>query len=310
MSPTSMQWLRASAATVAFALALGTPLRTQAAAEDPFFTALDRYGADDFRGCAPLLGDLLQRGGHFPDGGELLLIECTAAAGDRSQAMDYVNQLLPSGRLSFDDLLHKDRPGLNALRADPAWPDMQRRVEAAEQQRRAQLDAPLRRELLERAERDQAAQHVAIDAGGGDAFKGVAPVAQANAAWLKTVIADKGWPTYSRVGHDGAKAAWLIVQHADHDPAFQAQVLPLIEHAAKAGEADLPDLALLTDRVLLAQGKPQRYGSQFTTAGDGTMELRPTEDMDGLDARRQAMGLQPLAQYKATLSEAYRQPVR
>ncbi len=79
---------------------------------------------------------------------------------------------------------------------------------------------------------------------------------------------------------------------------------------AKAGEADLPDLALLTDRVLLAQGKPQRYGSQFTTAGDGTMELRPTEDMDGLDARRQVMGLQPLAQYKATLSEAYRKPVR
>ena len=64
------------------------------------------------------------------------------------------------------------------------------------------------------------------------------------------------------------------------------------------------------DRVLIAQGKPQRYGSQFTAAGDGTMELRPTEDMDGLDARRQAMGLQPLAQYKAVLSEAYRKPVR
>lgn len=310
MSHTSMQWLRASATTVALALALGTPLDAHAAAEDPFFAALDRYGADDFSGCARLLGELLQRGGRFPDGGELLLVECTAAAGDRSQAMDYVNQLLPRGRLSFDDLLHKDRPGLNALRADPAWPDMQRRVEAAEQQRLAQLDAPLRKELLERAARDQAAQHVAIDAGGGNAFKGVAPVAQANADWLKTMIADKGWPTYSRVGHDGAKAAWLIVQHADHDPAFQAQVLPLIEHAAKAGEADLPDLALLTDRVLLAQGKPQRYGSQFITAGDGTMELRPTEDMDGLDARRQAMGLQPLAQYKATLSEAYRKPVR
>lgn len=134
MSHTSMQWLRASATTVALALALGTPLGAHAAAEDPFFTALDRYGADDFSACARLLGELLQRGGRFPDGGELLLVECTAAAGDRSQAMDYVNQLLPRGRLSFDDLLHKDRPGLNALRADPAWPDMQRRVEAAEQQ--------------------------------------------------------------------------------------------------------------------------------------------------------------------------------
>jgi len=49
MSHTSMQWLRASATTVALALALGTPLDAHAAAEDPFFAALDRYGADDFR---------------------------------------------------------------------------------------------------------------------------------------------------------------------------------------------------------------------------------------------------------------------
>lgn len=37
---------------------------------DPFFTALDRDGADDFSGCARQSGDLLQRGGYFPDGGE------------------------------------------------------------------------------------------------------------------------------------------------------------------------------------------------------------------------------------------------
>ncbi|MDV9041385.1 hypothetical protein [Stenotrophomonas sp. RAC2] len=70
MSHISMQWLRASATTVALALALATPLRARAAVEDPFFTALDRDGADDFSGCARQSGDLLQRGGYFPDGGE------------------------------------------------------------------------------------------------------------------------------------------------------------------------------------------------------------------------------------------------
>ncbi|MEN5272881.1 DUF6624 domain-containing protein [Stenotrophomonas lactitubi] len=304
-----MQW-RHGPVAAALALLLAAPLQVHAANEGSFFDALERYGADDFSGCAHFLDDLLQRGGHFPEGGELLLVECTAAAGDLGEAMDHVTTLLPSGRLSADDLLHKDRPGLNALRNGPAWPDMRKRVLAAEQQRLALLDAPLRRELLERAERDQAAQHAAVDAGGGEAFKATAPVIKANADWLKSVVADKGWPTYALVGHDGAKAAWLLVQHADHDPVFQADMLPLIEKAAKAGEADSADLALLTDRVLLAQGKPQRYGSQFTQADDGAMELRPTEDMEGLDARREAMGLQPLAQYKATLSEMYGKPVR
>jgi hypothetical protein len=304
-----MRWPHVPVA-VALALLLAIPMQIRASNEGPFFSALERYGADDFSGCAQLLDELLQRGGRFPEGGELLLVECTAAAGERVKAMHYVTTLLPSGRLSFDDLLHKDRPGLNALREDPAWPDMHKQVLAAEERRLALLDAPLRRELLERAERDQAAQHAAVDAGGGDAFKATAPVIKANADWLKSVVADKGWPTYALAGHDGAKAAWLLVQHADHDPVFQADMLPLIEKAAKAGEADSADLALLTDRVLLAQGKPQRYGSQFTQADDGAMELRPTEDMEGLDARREAMGLQPLAQYKATLAEMYRRPVR
>ncbi|WP_117309248.1 DUF6624 domain-containing protein [Stenotrophomonas sp. G4] len=224
--------------------------------------------------------------------------------------MDHLTTLLASGRLSTDDLLHTDRPGLNALRNGPAWPDMRKRVMAVEQQRMALLDEPLRKELLERAERDQAAQHAAVDAGGGDAFRAAAPVIKANTDWLRSVVADKGWPTYALAGRDGAKAAWLLVQHADHDPVFQAEMLPLIESAAKAGQADRADLALLTDRVLLAQGRPQRYGSQFTQAGDGAMELRPTEDLEGLDARREAMGLQPLAQYKATLAEMYGRPVR
>ncbi len=292
------------------ALLLGTAGGAHAGEAGTFFSALQQYQDDNFKGCADTLGVMYQQGAGFPDGGELLLVECAAAAGDHPAAMAYAVALVEQDRLPVDDLLHKDRPGLNALRAEAAWQPLLARVDAAQKQRAAQMDEPLRKALLEREARDQAEQHAAIADGGGEAFKRVAPVAQANAQWLKSVIAEKGWPTRSKVGRDGAKAAWLLVQHADQDPAFQAEVLPLIEQAARAGEADRADVALLTDRVLVAQGKPQRYGSQFVRGEDGAMRLRPTEDMPGLDARRSAMGLPSLADYKAMLAETYGTPVR
>ncbi len=297
---------RAATLTVAlFAAAAAT------AAEPPsFFSALDHYGNEDYAACSTTLGELYRQDIPFPDGGELLLIECTAAAGDHAEAFAYVDALLASGRLALGDLRTKQRPGLDALRADPAWPAVLQRVIAEEKKRETLRDAPLRLELLAREAKDQAAQHAAIAAGGGDAWGQTAPVKEANATWLKGIIAEKGWPGIARVDRDGAKAAWVIVQHADHDPAFQAQALGLMQKAAEAGDADAADVALLTDRVLLAQGKSQRYGTQFGDAADGAMELRPTEDMETLDARRRAVGLQPLAAYKAMLSEMYGKAVR
>ncbi|KAG1437532.1 hypothetical protein G6F55_014076 [Rhizopus delemar] len=74
------------------------------------------------------------------------------------------------------------------------------RAEAMQKQRAGLMGELLRRELLDREARDQAAQHAAIADGGGEAFKGTAPVAKAYAEWLKTGIAEKGWPTRARVG--------------------------------------------------------------------------------------------------------------
>jgi hypothetical protein len=297
----------AHAATLTFALLAAATV----AAEPPsFFTALDQYGNNDYAACSSTLSDLQRQRIPFPDGGELLLIECTAAAGDHAAAFAYIDALLASGRLPLDDLRTKERPGLDALRADPAWPAVLQRVMAEERKHAALRDAPLRTELLERMAKDQAAQRAAIAAGGGEAWNQAVPVSEANAAWLKGVITEKGWPGIARVGRDGANAAWLIVQHADHDPAFQAQALALMQKASETGDADAADVALLTDRVLIAQGKPQRYGTQFKSAADGVMELQPTEDIQTLDARRRAAGLQPLEAYKAMLSETYGKPVR
>ena len=125
-----------------------------------------------------------------------------------------------------------------------------------------------------------------------------------NAAWLRSVVREHGWPGVSAVGADGASAAFLIAQHATHDPVFQACVLKLLERAVAAGEAPGEHYALLFDRVALAAGRKQRYGTQATLL-NGRMVLQPLEDSLHVDARRQEVNLPPLSVYMQLLDSMY-----
>ena len=151
------------------------------------------------------------------------------------------------------------------------------------------MDDGLRAELLRRVEIDQVARK-ALDA------EAMREADGENLPWLKGVIAARGWPGASLVGTDGAHAAWLLAQHADADPAFQRQCLDLLSAAVEAGAATKRELAYLTDRVLLAEGEPQVYGTQVTRRGDAWVP-RDLGDPDGVDERRAVVGLEPLAEY-------------
>jgi predicted RNA-binding Zn-ribbon protein involved in translation (DUF1610 family) len=153
------------------------------------------------------------------------------------------------------------------------------------------MDEELRAELLRRMKKDQAAR-LSHDCD----WEPVAAVDAENLPWFKGVIEERGWPGASLVGTDGAEAAWLLAQHADTDPAFQRHCLGLLTAAVEAGEATRSNLAYLTDRVLLAEGQPQVYGTQMTRR-DGEWVPRNLGDPDGVDARRAAADLEPLAEY-------------
>lgn len=160
-------------------------------------------------------------------------------------------------------------------------------------------DLELRSELLRRREADQAPRRKMRP---GTPFdRGLLTEMEAtqrdNVEWLKQVIADRGWPGRSLVGPDGADAAWLIVQHAAHDPDFQRECLGLLEEAAAAGEVSQSNVAYLTDRVMLKETGRQRYGTQFQHGKDGP-EPFPLEDPDRVDELRAAAGLMPLAEYR------------
>ena len=125
-----------------------------------------------------------------------------------------------------------------------------------------------------------------------------------NTLWLRNVVARHGWPDRDAIGPDGASAAFLIVQHADRDTAFQAEMLVALAAAFERDQADGQSIALLTDRVAVARGEPQPYGTQ-TTITDGRIVLRPVADSANVDAKRATMGLPPLREYLRVLDSVY-----
>ena len=134
----------------------------------------------------------------------------------------------------------------------------------------------------------------------------MAAVDSANLAWLKPLLLAYGWPTRAALGAEGVQAVFLLVQHADRDPAFQAAMLPQLKAAYEKSDIDGQSLALLTDRVAKAQGHPQVYGTQ-TTVRDHIAIIDPIADSAGVDARRAALGLPPLASYKRFLDSVLSQ---
>jgi len=125
-----------------------------------------------------------------------------------------------------------------------------------------------------------------------------------NTAMMKAYVAGKGWPTIAKVGSRASDAAWLLVQHADDDPAFQLSVLRLMAPLAEKGEVSKANYALLYDRVMLKTLGKQRYGTQ-TTCADGKRVALPIEDPDKVETWRAEAGLDTMTANFARLDKLY-----
>ncbi len=129
----------------------------------------------------------------------------------------------------------------------------------------------------------------------------------ARSRWLKDRVVRFGWPTPGQASDSAAQAAWLILQHSP-DTAWQADMLPVLEQLASSGALPPDDVAMLSDRVQVRRGAPQRYATQFTMV-DGRLLPEPVGDTVGLDARRAGVGLPPMAVYVRRMQEQFKVPV-
>jgi hypothetical protein len=126
-------------------------------------------------------------------------------------------------------------------------------------------------------------------------------------ARLKEIVASKGWPTIRLVGIKASSAASLVLIHSlDHE--FQRKMLPELQKLVERDEIAGSDVATLIDKILVADGKPQRFGTQFAFH-DGKMVMEPVEDPKHLEQRREKYLLPPMAEYKKLLADFYHMPV-
>jgi hypothetical protein len=123
-----------------------------------------------------------------------------------------------------------------------------------------------------------------------------------DAAALRRIIAEYGWPGKSLVGAEAASAAFLIAQHNE---SLQPEALKLMQRLP-AGEVKPSELAMLEDRVNVNHARPQRFGTQMVFADSGRrMKFSPIEDIGHLDARRATVGLPPIPVYLCLMREMY-----
>ena len=172
----------------------------------------------------------------------------------------------------------------------------------------------LREELLQRIKSDQAVRvEIIKNYPSGqklpdEVLSRFAAIDKANTNWIEEIIKKYGYPGYASVGRDGEQAAFAMIQHADHDLDFQKQALKLLRRAVESKDASPASLAYLTDRVLVAEGKPQIYGTQ-TSIINGQIKVKPIADEAKVDERRASIGIGLLADYLEVLRQRYSQKV-
>ncbi|MES2861095.1 MAG: DUF6624 domain-containing protein [Pseudomonadota bacterium] len=202
----------------------------------------------------------------------------------------------------------------------PLSPEIQARIAPvtqaieAEVARQNALPAPANdRETLERmGQLDQVGRRVAVTVDLSD-LAGAEREAAQNALWapveamdhrladqLLTMVPAEGWFYQSVYGEPAARAAFLIVQHADAD--LQRRFLPVLETLVATGEVEGSSYALMYDRLALDEGRPQRYGTQMKCRGGRwVIDSDNLEDPENVEARRESIGFLglTLAQYEA-----------
>jgi hypothetical protein len=163
----------------------------------------------------------------------------------------------------------------------------------------------LRTELISMRDADQEVRRRWLKDQKSEALKKeIAALSVKHVARLREILRVYGWPGKSLVGEDGSGAAWTLAQHGDQ--IFLQQTVPLMKAAAERGDLHWGLVATTVDRVLLAQGKKQLYGTQFDTDGNKCEPIN-VDDPKHLDDRRKAVGLGPIADYAQLLCTTYKQ---
>lgn len=268
-------------------------------ADSLFHAGNYRASADAFSSAFAALGGKAYAEDRF------LAARAWARAGVADSVFFHLNRLLDKTDFLSDPAVLLDQTDFSSLHNDWRW-------ERLLNQQRLKLDrveairsAPLTIELENMYDSDQwyrvhwdsvIALHGRNSPEFRDFLRRNAEQDSLNVLRVSALLDSLGWLGPDDVGDKGSRALFLVVQHADL--AVQEKYLPKMQQAVRSGKARPSDLAYLEDRVLMRQGKPQRYGSQIVPDPQtGAWILYEVEQPDEIDRRRATVGLGPIQEY-------------
>lgn len=261
------------------------------------------YAAKNYPLSAQTYVQAFRANGWKGSGDEHYNASCSwALAGNPDSAFHHLQKI--ASLMTNLDHLTTDKD-LVSLHADKRWAILVEQVRRNKEKAEVNLNKPLARELDSIYDEDQKyrLQIEGVEKQYGreskemqELWKVIMHKDSLNLRRVTQILDQYGWLGRDVVGGKGNMTLFLVVQHADQRT--QEKYLPVMREAVKAGRADARNLALLEDRVALAQGKKQIYGSQIHyDNATGRYFVAPIEDEPNVNKRRAEVGLEPLENY-------------
>jgi hypothetical protein len=266
----------------AFVLALPATAQTY---KELFDQGIVAYEKGDWSGCAERFGGAGKAATQDRQAARAFFAAaaCSAAAGQKEAAFGSLDKAAARGYAHLDRAA--GNPQLQVLQDDPRWKTFLQGVEARHTEHEKKNNA----ELTQICDADQADR--AVDHPEKIDWSAVASRDAARRARVSQILAEGG----ARTADDYYHAA-LVFQHGDTD----AEIAKAHELSLKAAELDSEHpharwlAAASKDRLLMRQGKPQLYGTQFKKV-DGKWTLHEV-DPSVTDEERAKWDCPPLAE--------------
>lgn len=123
---------------------------------------------------------------------------------------------------------------------------------------------------------------------------------------LKGIFDQNEFVGIDLAGEEGSQNFWLMVQHSDHNPDFQKEVLEKMKVEVEKENAIPSNYGLLVDRVKINTGQKQIYGTQVTyNMNIGQAYPKNLKDSLNVNQKRKSIGLEPIEEYLNRMTEMY-----
>lgn len=260
--------------------------------------------AKDYIGSGRMLDSAFQSAGWQGRTHDLYDAACSwALAGVVDQAFIDLYRAVRQGKYADPEEAEKDSD-LVALRTDKRWPDIIGRMRVNKMADSKKFDVALQDTLNRIFTSDQSSRLAmdSIEKRYGQSsrqmdslYRAMSRQDSADQVRVREILSRRSWPSPAEVGEQASMAVFLVIQHGDS--LTHATYLPLMQEAVRRGAARAEDLALLEDRLLTEQHKPQMYGSQVRIDSTGKAAFFPIADEIHVDQRRASVGLESLESY-------------